>query len=218
MRTLLAALGAGCAAFALGCGSGTRTVSVASSPPPHPSSPATHSSSTITSSTTTSASHTSAPNQTSSAPAVVTSTVTATTRTAAGPAFAQGEAEEGGDIAGAEKLMKADGYTPVDTADYHSNQTLRVLVGTHDPHEQRAFFFIGSKYIGTDASQPSASVSVVGQSDTEVTLAYALYRPHDPVCCPSAGHADVRFQLNDGKLVPLDPIPPASSQSEPSRG
>jgi len=37
----------------------------------------------------------------------------------------------------------------------------------------------------------------------QVTLAYAL---------SGGGQASVRFQLNNGKLVPLDQIPPASSR------
>ncbi|MCL2768660.1 MAG: LppP/LprE family lipoprotein [Solirubrobacterales bacterium] len=231
MRTLLAALLAGCAALALGCGSGTRTVSVASSPPAHSSSPTAASHATgsatgggsggLTTSTTTSVSPTSAHSPTSSAPANATSTVTTTTRTAAGPAFARGEAEEGGDLAGAVAVVKAHGYTPASTSDYHPDQTLRVLVATNTGAADgaaRAFFFVGSRYIGTDASTPSSSLSVAGQSDTEVTLSYPLYRPHDPRCCPSGGHAEVRFQLDNGKLVALDPIPPNSSQSGLSRG
>jgi hypothetical protein len=60
-------------------------------------------------------------------------------------------------------------------------------------------------------------VKVVGQDDTEVTLAYPLYRPHDPLCCASGGQAIVHFQLNNGRLVPLNPIPPANSQTGTSR-
>ena len=119
------------------------------------------------------------------------------------------------EAAAAVPVVRAHGYTPEDTSDYHPNQTLRVLIGTRtgsaDGYDQRAFFFLDGHYIGTDASQPSASVRVVSQSDTEVTLAYALYRSHDPLCCPSGGQATVHFQLNDGQLVPLEPIPPASS-------
>jgi hypothetical protein len=92
-----------------------------------------------------------------------------------------------------------------------------VLVGTRtgsaDGYNQLAFFFLGSHYLGTDSSQPSASMRVLSQSDTEVAIAYGLYRSHDPLCCPSGGQTTVRFQLNNGQLVPLQPIPPASSSS-----
>ncbi len=88
-----------------------------------------------------------------------------------------------------------------------------MLIGTRtgsgDGYGQQAFFFVNGRYIGTDVKEPSATVSVVGQSDTEVTLAYPLYRSSDPLSSPSGGQARVRFQLNNGKLAPLDPIPPA---------
>jgi hypothetical protein len=58
---------------------------------------------------------------------------------------------------------------------------------------------------------------VVSQGDTEVTLAYPLYRNGDPLCCPGGGQALVPFQLNNGKLAPLEPIPPSSSGSALSR-
>jgi hypothetical protein len=89
--------------------------------------------------------------------------------------------------------------------------------GSGDGYGQQAFFFVGPRYIGTDTKEASAKVKVVSQSDGEVTLVYPLYRPNDPLCCPGAGQATVRFQLNNGGLHALDPIPPASSTSRPSR-
>jgi hypothetical protein len=118
-------------------------------------------------------------------------------------------------------VVRAHGYTAEDTADYHSNQTLRVLIGTgshsNDGYDKQAFFFVDGRYLGTDSSRPSAQIGIVSQSDTEVTLAYRLYRPNDPLCCPGGGTAHVRFQLNNGRLVPLDPIPPLSSSTGTSR-
>jgi LppP/LprE lipoprotein len=148
------------------------------------------------------------------------SSAPATTRTAPEPAFAQQEGHaEGAQAAAA--VVRAHGYTPNDTAEYHSAQTLRVLVGTRtgsgDGYGQQAFFFVGGRYIGTDAKEPSASVKVVSQGDTEVALAYPLYRRGDPLSSPSGGQTTVRFQLNNGKLTPLGEIPPASSSSGLSR-
>jgi hypothetical protein len=118
-------------------------------------------------------------------------------------------------------VVRAHGYTAEDTSDYHPNQTLRVLIGTgshsNDGYDKQAFFFVDGRYLGTDSSRPSAQIGVVSQSDTEVTLAYGLYRPNDPLCCPGGGTAHVRFQLNNGRLVPLDPIPPLSSSTGTSR-
>jgi len=117
--------------------------------------------------------------------------------------------------------VRERGYTPNNTSDYHSDQALRVLVGTRtgsgDGYGQQAFFFVNGRYIGTDAKTPSATLRVSGQSDTEVTLAYPLYRKNDALCCPGGGTAHVHFQLNNGKLVPLDPIPPANSSTGLSR-
>jgi hypothetical protein len=117
--------------------------------------------------------------------------------------------------------MRAHGYTASDTSDYHPDQTLRVLVGTgthsNDGYDKQAFFFVDGRYLGTDAARPSAQISVVSQSDTEVTLAYRLYHSGDPLCCPGGGQARVRFQLNNGRLEPLDPIPPVASSTGTSR-
>lgn len=142
-------------------------------------------------------------------------------RTATAPAFTQqstsGQGPGGEALSSAVAIVKQHGFTPTDTADYHADQTLRVLIGTKassgEGYGQQAFFFVDGRYIGTDATEPSATLKVVAQSDTEVTLAYPLYRAHDPLCCPGGGQATVRFQLNNGHLAPLDPIPPASSSS-----
>jgi hypothetical protein len=120
-------------------------------------------------------------------------------------------------VSAAAELVRRHGYTPNSTAEYHSGQTLRVLVGTRtgsaDGYGQQAFFFVGGRYIGTDTKESSATVKVLSQSDTEVTLAYALYRKGDPLASPSGGQSTVRFQLNNGKLTALGTIPPASSRN-----
>jgi hypothetical protein len=218
----LGALGGGSLA---GCGGGTTTVTVP------PSAPSADSESTGTSTT----AHTTSTASTATPTTATTGTTgpqgtgeqgASTTRTAPEPAFARRgatgpEEAAGAEVAAAVAAVKTEGYTPNDTSEYHPNQTLRVLVGTRtgsaDGYDQRAFFFLEGKYIGTDASQPSASVRVVGQSDTEVVLAYPLYRPHNPLCCPAGGQATVHFQLDDGKLVPLQPIPSASPTAALSR-
>jgi hypothetical protein len=115
-----------------------------------------------------------------------------------------------GTLSQAEGKVRAEGYTPDDPGDYRSAQTLRVLVGTRagsgDGYAKRAFFFVGGRYLGTDTSDDSANVRVDGQSDSTVTLSYALYGRNDALCCP-AGEARVRYQWNGSRLVPLDPIP-----------
>lgn len=148
------------------------------------------------------------------------STPAQSTRTATAPAFTK-ETSGGEGVDQAVAVVKAHGYTPNDTASYHPDQTLQVLVATRtgsaDGYAQQAFFFIDGRYLGTDTSTPSAGIKLVSQSDTEATLSYRLYRPGDPLCCARGGEATVRFQLNNGRLVPLDPIPPANSSTAASR-
>jgi LppP/LprE lipoprotein len=211
------ALGAAGGALLGGCGGGTKTVTVSAAPAP------------ATNTGAAGAKRAGAAGKGSAAGAAGSTSTTGAgearrsagaTRTAAAPAFTRtggqaGETAPGAQAAAAEAAVRAHGYTPADVAAYRPDQTLRVLLGTRagavGEHEQHAFFFLGGRYLGTDASAPSGSIRVVGQSDTEVALAYSLYRPHDSLCCPSGGEATVRFQLNNGKLVPLGTIPPASS-------
>ncbi len=196
----------------LGCGSQTKTVSATGTPAPAQSTPATTTPATSTA-TSTAGTTTTAPQSTSGG-------TPAPTRTAPEPAFAQKESHAEG-LSAAAALVRAHGYTPNDTAEYHEAQTLRVLIGTRsgsgDGYGQHAFFFLGGRYIGTDTKEPSAKVKVLSQSDTEVTLAYPLYRSGDPLSSPSGGQATVQFQLNNGKLVPLGHIPPASRGAGLSR-
>jgi hypothetical protein len=118
--------------------------------------------------------------------------------------------------------VRSLGYTPNNPAEYRPSQTLKVLVGTRsgsgDGYGQLAFFFVGNHYIGTDVKVPSAKIAVLSQSESAVTIAYPLYRHGDPLCCPGAGQAKVSFQLNNGRLQPQSPIPPAYSVSGVSRG
>lgn len=224
--SITVAVAAGAIAL-IGCGESTKTVSVSSAPPT-----GTRASTTTTSNATTPST---APTTTTGASTSPSTTSTpsptstpSTTRTAPAPAFAEQErttsASGGRSAEGAEgalAVLREHGYVTKNTSEYHPNQTLRVLIGTgassNDGYDKRAFFFVDGRYIGTDTSTPSAQVSVVSQGDTEVTLAYSLYRPHDSLCCPSGGQAKVTFQLNDGKLTPLQPIPPEQSSTGLSR-
>lgn len=204
-----------------GCGSSaTKTISASGGIPT--ANTATHSAGGARTKTGTTA------NGSSSAPTTPTGGSAAPTRTATAPAFVEhgagGGPSAGGDgegLAQAVAVVKAHGYTPKDTSQYRPGQTLRVLVatgtGSNDGYDQQAFFFLDGHYLGTDASAPSAGIEVEAQSDTEVTLGYRLYRPGDPLCCARGGQAKVRFQLDNGRLVALDPIPPVNSRTGNSR-
>ncbi len=209
MRRLLALTALAAAALA-GCGSATKTVSVSSAPP----------ATGTTGTTGTSPNTATTPN-----PGATTSTGPASsTRTAPEPSFTEGGSSSGsgsGTLPAAVATVRSHGYTPVDTSEYHPNQTLRVLVGTRtgsgDGYGQQAFFFLDGRYLGTDTKEPSAKLKVVSQGDTEVAIAYPLYRRNDPLCCPGGGQRTVHFVLDNGKLQPLDPIPPASGYANLSR-
>jgi hypothetical protein len=202
------------AALLGGCGSNTKTVSVAGAPADTTATGAgSQTQSTKSSTTTTSTSTT--PTQTTTAGG----TPTPTTHTAPEPAFTEKTASSSSSaegLAAATAVVAAHGYSAANTSSYHSTQTLRVLIGTRtgssDGYGQQAFFFVDGRYIGTDTKEPSATVSVASQSETEVTLAYPVYRRGDPLSSPSGGQAKVTFQLNNGKLVPLGSIPPESSR------
>jgi len=206
LKTPIPLLGLALAALLAGCGGGTKTVTVASTPLPEQttSTAAPRTSTTRTTATT--------PTSTTTTPSESGGTSSpSTTRTAPAPAFThQGTGSTSASVEGlsaAEAVVRARGFTVSAASDYHPDQTLRVLVGSRsgaaEGNGQQAFFFVDGRYIGTDAKQPSASVHVVSQGDTEVALAYAL---------SGGGQATVRFQLNNGKLAPLGEIPSASAR------
>jgi LppP/LprE lipoprotein len=203
LATAAVALAAG------GCGSsGTKTVSVSSALPSE-SAPQHTSTTGTTKSSPTTTTPPNTPTSTNGTGGVET------TRTGSAPAFTK-ESSGGEGLGTAVALVKAHGYTAGETSTYRPEQTLRVLVGTRtgssDGYGQQAFFFVDGRYIGTDTSEPSASVKVVGQSDTEVTLAYPVYKAGDPLSKPS-GEKTVRFQLNNGHLLALGTIPAAPARN-----
>ncbi len=192
---------------AAGCGSATKTVTVET-----PAVAVTKSTSTTTPARTTTAT-----TQTTTA---TTGTAPTTTRTAPEPSFTEQETHAEGPSAAA-AVLQARGYSAKDPSEYHSSQTLRVLVGTRtgsaEGYGQQAFFFLDGHYLGTDTKEPSAKLKVVSQSDTEVAISYPLYRAGNSLCCPGGGERIVHFALNNGKLTALDPIPPANSKTGLSR-
>lgn len=127
-----------------------------------------------------------------------------------------------GSLAAAKATVRGLGYTPnPDTGKHWDNSaTLNVIVGiltgSADGHPAWAFFFVDGHYIGTDTELPSALINLAWTHSDTVALTYLLYAPADPMCCPSAGTATVRYHWNGSHLAPLDPIPPAGGTG-PSR-
>ncbi len=114
----------------------------------------------------------------------------------------------------AENSVLAAGYTPSSDASASwdpqapINVILATLTGSADGYNNWAFFFVGNRYIGHDTKDPSLTIAVTGRRTTDtITLAYTIYAPSDPNCCPTGGTQSVRYQWNGSQLIPLDPIP-----------
>ncbi len=116
--------------------------------------------------------------------------------------------------------MRTQGFEPVAISTYKPRQSLRVLIGrpkaSMGVRGRRAFFFVREQYIGTDSSSPSARLKVASQDNSKITLAYTRFAAGDKPCCPSDGTVKVRFSMGNGRLQPLDPIPPAAARLPPS--
>jgi hypothetical protein len=109
--------------------------------------------------------------------------------------------------------VRRQGYSPVSLAQYRADHVLRVLVGGavgSTPPGRRAFFFVGKRYIGQDATSASGHMRVGRQLEREITLVYTLYKPGDRLCCPKGNVGRVHFRWTGTALAPREAIPPAS--------
>ncbi len=70
----------------------------------------------------------------------------------------------------------------------------------------KAVFVVDGRVVGY--GQPAAGIGIAWARGHLVALSYSLYRADDPMCCPSAGEAIVRYQWNGGRMEHLDPLPP----------
>jgi hypothetical protein len=107
--------------------------------------------------------------------------------------------------------LRRQGYKPARLADWHARQSLRVLIGTQGG-QRRAFFFVGRRYIGNDATTPSTKLRVGKQDKRSVTLVYSVWRRGDRACCPHGGAVRVRFRWEGGRLQPQSAIPDAAAR------
>jgi serine/threonine protein kinase len=118
--------------------------------------------------------------------------------------------------------MFVQGYSLVPLASWRGQDELRVLIGqtisTAEGLAERAYFFEYNGnvngFVGLDNTADSASITVVSQTNEEVTLQYALYDVGEST---SIGTQDVRFEWNGKKLVALDSIPPSDPSVNGSR-
>lgn len=114
--------------------------------------------------------------------------------------------------------MRERGYAAEDLETFRGDHTLRVLFGEPlDGPEgtRRAFFFVGSQNVGTDAPDASGDVKVSKAEETEIRLRYRLYQPTDDADRPSGELVRVRFRWDGASLVPLDPVPSAVERRPP---
>ena len=111
-------------------------------------------------------------------------------------------------------VLRDQGYRPVRLSDYEPTNRLRVLVGRGEGG-QRAFFFVGGRYIGNDTADDSQRIRVARAGNRSVALSYALYREDDRPCCPKGGRTRVLFRWDGQQLVPQTLIPPAAARRAP---
>lgn len=83
--------------------------------------------------------------------------------------------------------------------------------GGGDGRDQRIWFFVGGRFVGTDARSSSGSIVGLWRDLNTIAFVYVLYRPKDPVCCATGGGAIVRFRWNGKRVVRLDPLPPRTA-------
>ncbi|MFD2420877.1 LppP/LprE family lipoprotein [Amycolatopsis pigmentata] len=126
-----------------------------------------------------------------------------------------------GSLGAAEAVVREKGYRPYSNAGWDGPSTLKVILGTVsisvDGYSNRAFFFANGNFVGTDTSTDSAGITALGAVGDTVTLSYQLYNPADPMCCPTASTATVRYHWTGSGLVPLDKVPSPDWAAIPSR-
>ncbi|MFE3176502.1 LppP/LprE family lipoprotein [Amycolatopsis sp. NPDC059090] len=157
-----------------------------------------------------------APSTSDPQPSTSTSTATSTTTEESEPPAAPRTT-----LADAEAVVQAKGYRPYPGTSWESADGLQVILATiaesGDGYANRAFFFHDGKYLGTDTSVDSAGIQEAWSTDTTVALSYELYNAEDPLCCPTANTATVRYHWTGTRLVPLDAIPSSDPTASPSR-
>jgi hypothetical protein len=70
----------------------------------------------------------------------------------------------------------------------------------------QVLFFDGGTPVGTPTPEPRPYIAVVNSGSDTVTVQYQWRQGADQACCPT-GIGTVRFQLADGGLKALDPVP-----------
>jgi hypothetical protein len=81
-----------------------------------------------------------------------------------------------------------------------------VTAGDASDSPQQVLFFDRRTPIGTPTPDPRPYITVTPQGDDTAVVQYQWRQAQEPACCPT-GIGSTRFQIEDGKLKALDPIP-----------
>jgi hypothetical protein len=112
-------------------------------------------------------------------------------------------------------VVTGKGYVP-DVSHWRSGADINVVLGVFnssaDGYNQRAFFFTGSRFLGTDTADPSAGVAWVGRTAHSIRLRYELYASADAMCCPSLSAQTVTFDWDGSSLRPEGTIPSSAQR------
>jgi tRNA A-37 threonylcarbamoyl transferase component Bud32 len=119
--------------------------------------------------------------------------------------------------ADATKVAGDHGFPKCDSQGYEPTNTLHVLICNPADGRGEQVFFFTDQFVGTDAPEPSAQVDFGTQEDSQIAIAYSLFKAGDPECCPTGGSATVHFQWDGTKLNILDPVPTADASQDGSR-
>jgi RNA polymerase subunit RPABC4/transcription elongation factor Spt4 len=126
-------------------------------------------------------------------------------------------------LAGMLATLDAKGYTVArqGLAAYEPGAAFNAVVGIAKDsamvHTERVFFFAGSRYLGIDATAPSASISFGPRSDDTIAIDYSLYNGDDAECCPLAGVARVSFRWDGAHVRASGHFPTADPAASFSR-
>ena len=75
--------------------------------------------------------------------------------------------------------------------------------GSIDGKCQQVFFFIGTRYLGTDTFKPSTSIWAIDPAGPgRIRVSYANYGPNDPLCCPSLSPVPITYAWDGVSLKP----------------
>lgn len=109
-------------------------------------------------------------------------------------------------------VVKAHGYTPdsghTETPDGfgHTLYAWRATcTDSADGYCQKVFFFIGTRYLGTDTRDPSTQIVGINAPEAgTIAVSYAHYLAGDAQCCPSGQPVLISYHWNGSRLIPSE--------------